>query len=140
MTDTAEAAKAVNEITQRARAARAAKAAAAAANGTSASAAASPKFAPGVLVKFITFAIAVATLPIATYYYALDNWFPGDTMYSAICAAAAVNLIVLVYAVIAVVEGSTHDPEAEALVKAMRQEHLAKRAAQEAAVETKKDQ
>ncbi|KNE61999.1 hypothetical protein AMAG_07259, partial [Allomyces macrogynus ATCC 38327] len=104
MTDTAEAARAVNEITQRARAARAAKVAAAAASGASAASAnASPKFAPGVLVKFITFAIAVATLPIATYYYALENWFPEDTMYSAICAAAAVNLIVLVYAVIAVV-------------------------------------
>ncbi|WWC66826.1 uncharacterized protein I206_100733 [Kwoniella pini CBS 10737] len=60
---------------------------------------------PAVLYKLIIFAVAMAVVPIGTYYVVLSYFTKGNTIASAIAAIVTANLVLIAYIVVAWLEG-----------------------------------
>ncbi|KAJ9090562.1 vacuolar ATPase assembly integral membrane protein vma21 [Entomophthora muscae] len=57
-----------------------------------------------VIVKLVSFSLAVLFLPIAAYFSTLKYVFNGESLYSAILAAVVANIVVGIYVAVAVWE------------------------------------
>nr|XP_018266713.1 uncharacterized protein I303_00688 [Kwoniella dejecticola CBS 10117]OBR88871.1 hypothetical protein I303_00688 [Kwoniella dejecticola CBS 10117] len=60
---------------------------------------------PAVLYKLIIFAVAMAVVPIGTYYFVL-SYTKGNTIASAIAAIITANLVLVGYIIVAWLEDS----------------------------------
>ncbi|KAJ3408039.1 hypothetical protein CcCBS67573_g02827 [Chytriomyces confervae] len=65
---------------------------------------ASPVIPASVLAKVAFFTVLMFTLPIGVYYATIDRLFAGESLYSAICAVVAANLVLVAYIVVAFLE------------------------------------
>ncbi|KAI9326875.1 hypothetical protein BDR26DRAFT_826614 [Obelidium mucronatum] len=57
-----------------------------------------------VLAKLAFFTILIFTLPIGVYFGTIDNLFGGESLYSAICAVVAANVVLIAYVIVAFME------------------------------------
>ncbi|TFK28846.1 hypothetical protein FA15DRAFT_664924 [Coprinopsis marcescibilis] len=58
----------------------------------------------GVLLKLILFSLSLGVIPLSAYYSSLKYFWEGNTIYAAVTAIVAANLILVAYIITAVVE------------------------------------
>lgn len=58
----------------------------------------------GVLLKLMAFSIALGVLPLSSYYGSLHYLWEGNTIYSAITAVVAANVVLVSYIITATLE------------------------------------
>lgn len=66
----------------------------------------------GVLFKLIVFSVSLGVAPLSAYYGTLNYFWKGNTIYAAITAIVAANLILLAYIITAVSEERKANPSA----------------------------
>ncbi len=59
------------------------------------------------VLKLIVFSILMFTLPLYTYFGTVDRVFGGETMYAAISAAVAANVVLVAYVIMAFMEDAS---------------------------------
>jgi vacuolar ATPase assembly integral membrane protein VMA21 len=70
------------------------------------------RFPRAVLLKLIFFAVALAVVPIASYFLSVDRLFSGETAYAGAFAGLVANVIVGAYVVVAILEEDPNAPAA----------------------------
>jgi len=75
-----------------------------------------------VLGKLIFFALALAILPIASYFLMVNWWFEGNSTYAGIFAGIVANVIVGAYITVAVLEEDANGPPGQYRVPVARPE------------------
>ncbi|KAF8528765.1 hypothetical protein BU17DRAFT_79921 [Hysterangium stoloniferum] len=63
----------------------------------------------GVLATLLAFAVALAVVPIGSYFISLWYLFDGNATYAAITAIVAANIVLVSYVVISMWEDSSSD-------------------------------
>ncbi|EEB06878.1 vacuolar H-ATPase assembly protein Vma21 [Schizosaccharomyces japonicus yFS275] len=67
-----------------------------------------------VIIKLFSFSIALFAVPLTAYFWSLKTLFHGEnTLYAGIVAAVAVNVILLLYIIVAFREDSASSKETE---------------------------
>ncbi|RXW21955.1 hypothetical protein EST38_g3893 [Candolleomyces aberdarensis] len=64
----------------------------------------------GVLVKLIIFSVSLGIAPLAAYYGSLNYLWKGNSIYAAILAVVAANIILVLYIITAALEGGQAQP------------------------------
>ncbi|KAI1796282.1 hypothetical protein LXA43DRAFT_1178269 [Ganoderma leucocontextum] len=62
----------------------------------------------GVLVKLIIFALSLGILPISSYFLSRDYLWDGNTIFAAITAIVAANVVLVAYIVESLREEARH--------------------------------
>lgn len=56
------------------------------------------------MVKLIAFSVALGALPLTSYYASLKYLWPENTVYAAILAVVAANIVLVSYIIVAALE------------------------------------
>ncbi|KAF9514781.1 hypothetical protein BS47DRAFT_1328708 [Hydnum rufescens UP504] len=65
------------------------------------------------LAKLLAFSIALAVVPISTYFISLWYIFNGNGIFAAISAVTSANLVLVLYIILSVLEDQGNQPRSE---------------------------